>query len=132
MTVKITCECPIEDTSASGLSDLLYGIDDGQVDGSVEVVEVVEGPIKEVAPSEVLRKRLLAVLDVRPKTIVPILAEKVVVLSARILLNMSHTQILRVRDACDDCAAIAVQYGRSDISAEINCINRELEKCHAG
>lgn len=39
VTIKITCEYPIEDTSVSDFADLLYSIDDGQVDGTVEVVD---------------------------------------------------------------------------------------------
>jgi hypothetical protein len=127
-TIKITCDGSFSDTSAAGLSDLLCGIDGGQVDGSVEVVE---GPVEVIAPEDGIRERLLAVLDIRPKAIVPVLAERLVALSTSIVPDMSDGQIHWVRDELLDCADVAAQYGRSDLSASINHIARELEACHA-
>lgn len=129
VTVKITCDGHISDTSVSGLMDLLYGIDDGQVAGSVEVIE---GPVEVITPDEAIRRRLLAVLDVRPKTIVPILPERIVAASAGIMMDMLPDQIERTRAALAECNNIAIEYGRDDIAVEIQCISNSLEECYAG
>lgn len=131
VTIKISSEFPIEDTSAAGIRQLLRGIGDGQC-GWAGSVEVVEGPTEVVEPSEAIRKRLLAVLGVRPKTIVPILSEKVVTMSGMILPDMSNEAIRGVRMHFQDCAEFARQYGRDDIATELECISHTLENDHVG
>jgi hypothetical protein len=129
VTVKISVEGRIIGTSIECLASWLHGISRGAVSGSVEVIE---GPIEVVEPSAAIRKRLMAVLDVRPKTIVPILSERIVAACAGILPDMSPDQIERTRAALAECNNIAIEYGRDDIAVEIQCISNSLEECYAG
>lgn len=78
-------------------------------------------------PFTPIRQKLLDVLDVRPDAIVLVLAKRIVVVSAKILLDISEDRIKQVMAELRSVAAVAIRYGRSDISAELHCIARELE-----
>jgi len=78
-------------------------------------------------PFTPIRHRLLAVLDVRPDAIVPTLAKKIIVASAKILPDMSNYMIAMAATELRYAADVAVKYGRSDISVDLRCIACELE-----
>lgn len=74
-----------------------------------------------------IRQRLLAVLNVQPEAIVPVVAKKIVEASAWILPDMSINAIEEVVEDLRSVADLAEWFGCSDISADLNCIARELE-----
>jgi hypothetical protein len=73
-------------------------------------------------PFTPIRLRLLAVLDNRPYAIVPILAEGVVALSARIRPEMSEDRIDSVAGDLQNLTNMAEEYGRIDIANELDAV----------
>lgn len=78
-------------------------------------------------PFTLLRWRLLAVLDNRPDAIAPHLAKKIVVASARILPDMSVNAIEEAITDLEPLEIIAAEYGRIDISDELEEIIQSLQ-----
>jgi hypothetical protein len=121
VTIKVTSECPIKDTSVAGLTDLLCGIGAGR-----RSVEVVEGPAEVIASIDAIKQHLMDALDSDSYWIVPALRTKVLETVAKVLPDMSNEAIDSVRRNVSECVEIAYATGRAELANKFECIDCEL------
>lgn len=141
VTVKITCDCSINDTSASGLSDLLYGIDDGQVDGSVEVVDHTSKcpcgdqcdcdaephqtvtTFKQIAP---IKDRLSILLHEPDAIATPAVLREICWVYDRVEPVMTYEDVSQIREGLRDAWSMANVRGYVDLAVELASIDNAV------